>query len=199
MNIVAFQRAVKFFISKRTVESYAKLIRRKFEITDNLAGNAGWCDFLGEGEWGECTDAFQSGEEAKHLLQNLFSLDVESLEREYLIRIDPKSIPSHGIDIMREYQINTASSIEKVIQKKLQKPYPYLSKGYPKKGSLIVGVFDPAFQGFKKDFEITQTYLKELSNSIKASVQNSSFDKVILVDALAPFHADPENLVCSLF
>ncbi len=198
MGVIAFQRAVKFFIAKRTVESYSKLTGKKFKIADNLTGNVGWCDFLGEEEWGECTDAFQSGEEAKHLLQNLFSLDVEALEKEYLIRIDPKSLPSPKIDVMREYRINTTSSIENVIQKKLQKPYPYLSKGYPKKGVLIVGVFDPAFQGFKKDFEVTQTYLEKLSNSIQASVQNSSFDKVILVDALAPFHADPENFVCFL-
>jgi hypothetical protein len=199
MNEITFQRAVKFFIAKRTVESYSKLTEKNFEITDSLAGNTGWCDFLGADEWGECTDAFQSGEEAKYLLRNQFSLDTQSLEKEFHIRIDPNSIPTHGIGAMRKYQINTASSIENVIQKKLQKSYPYVAKGYHKKGTLIVGIFDPAFQGFKKDHEITPAYLERLSKMIKPSIQNSSFDKVVLVDALAPFHTDPENLVSSLF
>ena len=115
------------------------------------------------------------------------------------IEIDKATIPNPELDKIRGYQVNTKDIIKKSLHKKLKKRYPHQENGFPQKGTLILGIFDPAFGGFTADLELNKDSLRTLKNDTSQFCATSTFSKVILVDVLTPFEADPKNRVYELF
>lgn len=198
MKEISFHRALSFLLTKRTIQSYSKLTGKSYQIADTITGNSSWCDFFDQNDWGECTNAYQSDEQAKFQYQNLFSLDIQKLESEYPIKI----VDLPPAEIIKEsgvYVVNTSESLSCVINKKLKKNYPYQSKSYSRKGTLIVGIFDPVFGGFVQDLEINQNSLLQLKQELRPQFDDSSFSKILLVHPLTPFQDDPKNHTYELF
>lgn len=133
------------------------------------------------------------------MFKNLFNPDLKAIETEYSIQIDKTTIPTPELDKVRGYPVNTKDIIKKSLHKKLKKRYPHVENGFPQKGTLILGVFDPAFGGFTEDLELNKDSLRRLKNDTSQLYMTSTFSKVILVDVLTPFEADPENRVYELF
>lgn len=199
MKTIAFQRLISFLLTERTVKSYEGLSKKQFQLMDSPSGQTGRCDFIGEDQWGECTNIFQSHAEAKHLFQNLFAItSLKEIEEKYGVQIEPNSIPNAQEMMWREYEVNTKAKIKEEIEKKLKKSYPYPKNFYSAKGTLIVGIFDPSFSGFKRDIEISSHYLNALANDIHPLFKYSSFSNILLVDAMSPFDQEPENLTYML-
>ncbi len=189
-----FQNVIRFLLMERTIKSYGKLVNKKFQLLDTISGRTDWCDFVGENEWGECTNVIQNDEEAKYLFQNLFNIkDFQEFEKMYGIKIAPNSIPSSQGGDWREYRVDTKSRLRAGIEKKLTMIYPYQMNTFLETGTLIVEILDPSFCGFKKDIEISSSYLNKLSIDIDPLFQKSSFSSILLVDALNPFDQDVEN------
>ena len=59
MKPITFHRAIKFLLTERTIKSYGRLVNKKFQLLDTISGRTDWCDFVGENEWGECTNVIQ--------------------------------------------------------------------------------------------------------------------------------------------
>lgn len=193
MKTITFQCAIKFLLTERTVKSYERLVNKKFQVLDAITGQQGQCDFAGEEEWGECTNVIQTNEEA-HLFQNLFGIkDFQEFENLYGVKLAPNSIPSSQGGDWREYRVDTKSRLQAGIEKKLTMTYPRKVNSFLKKGTLIVEILDPSFCGFKRDIEISSSYLGKLAIDIDPLFQKSSFSSILLVDALNPFDQDAEN------
>lgn len=199
MKLLSYHRTISFLLTKRTLQSYEKLVGESYQIADSITGVNYWCDFYNKEEWGECTNAFQNDAEAEYMFKNLFNPDLNAIESEYSIQIDKTTIPTPELDKVRGYQVNTKDIIKKSLHKKLKKKYPHQEKGFPQKGTLILGIFDPAFGGFKEDLELNKDSLRTLKNDISQLCATSSFRKVILVDVLTAFQNDPDNRVYELF
>lgn len=199
MKLLSYHRTISFLLTKRTLQSYEKLVGKSYQIADAITGANYWCDFYNKEEWGECTNAFQNGVEAEYMFKNLFNPDLEAIETEYSIQIDKTTIPTPELDKVRGYQVNTKDIIQKSLHKKLKKKYPHQENGFPKKGTLILGIFDPAFGGFTADFELNIDSLRTLKKDIFPLCATSTFRKVILVDVLTAFQNDPDNRVYELF
>lgn len=197
--MIPFQRILKFQITKRIIDSYGKLVNKKFQLADHISGSQGWCDFFNQNEWGECTNTFQNPQEAEYIHKNLFKLDIEAIEKEYQIKVDKKTIPNQKQNIFREYSVNTNDRIIKRLEDKLNKKYSYEKYGFINKGILIVGIFDPSFSGFINDIELNKSVLDKLQKEMQTKCINSSFRKVLLVDALAPFENNLQNHVYEFF
>lgn len=199
MKLLSYHRTISFLLTKRTLQSYEKLVGKSYHIADSITGANYWCDFYNNEEWGECTNAFQNDAEAEYMFKNLFNPDLKAIETEYSIQIDKTTIPTPELDKVRGYQVNTKDIIKKSLHKKLKKRYPHVENGFPQKGTLILGIFDPAFGGFTEDLELNIDSLRRLKNDTSQLCVTSTFSKVILVDVLTPFEADPENRVYELF
>jgi hypothetical protein len=144
-------------------------------------------------------NTFQTSEEAKHMFQNLFNPNIEFIESTYSIQIDKKTIPTFKPGIIRQFRVNTKQIIKDVLIKKTKKNYPYKENGYSRKGILILGVFDPSFGGFKRDVEFNERSLKNLKMEVYTECVEGSFQKILLVDVLTPFHNDISNRTFELF
>lgn len=199
MKLLSYHRAISFLLTKRTLQSYEKLVGKSYQIADSIAGANYWCDFYNNEEWGECTNAFQNDAEAEYMFKNLFNPDLKAIETEYSIRIDKTTIPTPVLGKVRGYQVNTKDIIKNSLHKKLKKRYPHLENGFPQKGTLILGIFDPAFGGFTADLELNRDSLHTLKDDTSQLYKSSTFSKVILVDVLTPFEVDPKNRVYELF
>lgn len=199
MKPIAYHRVISFLLTKRTIESYEKLSGNSYQITDSITGITSWCDFVNQDEWGECTNAFQSNDQAEFLHKHLFELDIDSIENEYSIKIDRKSIPEKKSKTTQGYNVDTKQSIKEALNKKLVKKYPYQKNGYQRKGVLILGIFDPAFAGFKSDIELNRDVLDNLKIEVHLICTSSSFEKILLVDVMTPFQSDPQNRAFELF
>lgn len=185
---------IRFLLMERTIKCYGKLVHKNFKLLDTVSGETAWCDFVGENEWGECTNVIQNDKEAKYLFQNLFNIkDLHEFEKMNGIKIGPISIPSSQGGDWREYYVDTKSRLQAGIEKKLTMTYPYQANSFLKKGTLIIEILDPSFGGFRKDIEISRSYLDKLAVDIDPLFQKSSFSSILLVDALNPFDQDVEN------
>jgi hypothetical protein len=111
----------------------------------------------------------------------------------YGVKLAPNSIPSSQGGDWREYRVDTKSRLQAGIEKKLTMTYPHKANSFLKKGTLIVEILDPSFCGFKRDIEISGSYLGKLAIDIDLLFQKSSFSSILLVDALNPFDQDAEN------
>ncbi len=111
----------------------------------------------------------------------------------YGVKLAPNSIPSSQGGDWREYRVDTKSRLQAGIEKKLTMTYPRKVNSFLKKGTLIVEILDPSFCGFKRDIEISSSYLGKLAIDIDPLFQKSSFSSILLVDALNPFDQDAEN------
>lgn len=199
MKQIKYHRVLSFLLTKKTILSYEKFSGKSYQISDSITGSTAWCDFVNQEEWGECTNAFQSNAQAEFLYKHLFNLDIDTIENEYAIKIDTKSVPEKKSKTSQGYKINTKQSIKETLCKKLVKQYPYQKNGYLKKGVLILGIFDPAFAGFKNDIELNKHVLANLKTEMHLMCTSSSFEKIFLVDIMTPFQENHQNYVFELF
>jgi len=200
MKPISLHRVNQYCLVKQIVEKFEALKKQKFQIADKLGGQQGWCDAVDSDndDWLECVSVFQNEDLAENILKKLVCLvDIPQIEQEHSIKIDPNSKPcSKEIGV---YSVDTKTGIRDVVIKKTDKNYPYLINGYSEKGILIVGIYDPLFGGFKKDIELTELRLSDLREETQSLMKSSSFNEILLVDALSNFHHDPENLTYRLF
>ncbi len=195
---ISEHRAKTFLLEKELIKNYSQLSQKKFIQMDELTGRKHWCDMSTDREWGECTQVFQSNREAKIILKDLFKLDKERFEKEYEVSITPFS-QAFQEKKCYSYKLNTRESLKEALQKKLKKLYPYIQNNYSQKGLLLVGITQPVFNDFRNDGEISIVFLKKLRDDLCSVFKASSFKRVLLVNALSPFHENPEMSTYDLF
>lgn len=171
--------------------------RKAFRNADLITGSTGWCDFLGEDEWGEIVLVHQEHLPVQWLRTNLFSIDVAKVKEAYQIKVDPTSLPSPFES--GEYvesptiRLDTHAAIVKALENKLNKVYHHQREGLSDKGILVLTIHDPNFSGFDNDLEIRCKAL-DLA-ALKALTKNlapmSSFRNILLVNGLVPFETSP--------
>ena len=197
MKSIKHHRVLTYLLQGRAINSYAKMRRKAFRNADLITGSTGWCDFLGEDEWGEIVLVHQEQLPMQWLRTNLFSIDVAKVEEKYQIQVDPASLPSPlkpGEYIESPtIRLDTHAAIVKALENKLNKVYQYQREGFSDKGILILTIHDPNFGGFNNDLEIRCNTLD--LNALKVMTKNlaptSSFRKILLVDGLVPFETSP--------
>lgn len=199
MKSIKHYRVLTYLLQERVIDSYTKMRGKTFQNADLITGSTGWCDFLGEDEWGEIVLVHQEQLPVQCLRTNLFSIDVAKVEEKYQIQVDPTSIPSPLQS--GEYvesptiRLDTHAAIVKALENKLNKVYHYQREGFADKGILILTIHDPIFGGFDNDLEIRcgsldLAALKVLANNLAPM---SSFRSILLVDGLAPFEVSPSR------
>jgi len=201
MKSIKHHRVLTYLLQERSIDSYAKMRRKAFRSVDLITGSTGWCDFLGENEWGEIVLVHQEELPVQWLRTSLFSIDVAKVEEKYQIQVDvdPTSLPSPLKP--SEYvesptiRLDTHAAIVKALENKLNKVYHYQQKGFSDKGTLILTIHDPNFGGFDNDLEIRcntldLAALKALSKNLAPM---SSFRNILLVDGLVPFETSPSR------
>lgn len=199
MKTISYHRAVRFLHTQKTVQSYAKVTGKSFRVNDSIDGTTSWCDFLGEEEWGECTNAYQGEMEAGFLHKTHYNLNIEAFEKEYLVEIKKSSIPNEKLKEYRcYYPVNSKQIVKDGLVKKLEMRYRYRENGFSEKGTLILGIFDPVFGGFTNDLELNKPFLEKLRIELLPQFLKSSFRKIVLVDVLTLFQSDLKNLMYEL-
>jgi hypothetical protein len=185
LKTITNQRVIQFLRAKKAIEIYSKITNTSYEFRDVLGGSQHWCDFDNNSEWGEYTSLFQNESEAEFIHQQLYYIDNQKFNDDYQMTIDPNSIPQQKKSILRTYPINTPEEIEKAAKKKIIKNYPYKENNYSAKGTLLIGIVDPAFGGFGVDVEMTENRLSEMAQNIRPLISLSCFEKVVIIDELA--------------
>lgn len=179
------QRAIQFFRAKKAIDIYSKITNDSFRYRDVLGGPQHWCDFDNGIQWGEYTSIFQSDDEAKHIHQQLYHLDIQKLAEDYQVEVDVNSIPLPGQSELRSYPVNTIEELENAARKKIQKCYPYIENNFSSKGILLIGIVDPVFGGFGIDVEVTEYRLSKIAQNLRALIDSSCFEKIVIIDELA--------------
>lgn len=197
IKMVTHHRVLSYLLQNRTILSCGKLDKKEYRNVDSITGTTGWCDFLNESEWGEIILVHQENLLVQWLRGHLFEIDVKKVEEQYQIQVDPDSIPPPLQDscISPTILLDTHSAIRTGLEKKLNKIYPYQREGYLTKGTLVLAIFDPNFEGFSKNLEIecNTLDLESLKKLAEALAPKSSFNRVLLVDGLVPFDENPKN------
>ena len=202
-KMVTHHRVLTYLLQDRTINSYAKMMKKAYRNADSITGTTSWCDFLNEDDWGEIVLVHQENLSMEWLRKHMFSINVKEVEERYKIKIDPASIPPPlpGVCLSPTILLDTQSAIRLGLEKKLNKTYPYQREGYANSGTLILSIFDPHFGGFNEDLEIrcNTLDLEGLKKIAETLAPTSSFRRVLLVDGLTPFEENPPNCVYELF
>ena len=150
-----------------------------------LGGVQHWCDFDNGVQWGEYTSIFQNDDEAKHIHQHLYHIDIQKLTEDCYIQVDVTSIPPQGKSEERAYSVNTIEKIEQATRKKIQKSYSYKENNFSSKGILLIGIVDPVFGGFGADVEVTEYSLSKVAETLRPLIDQSCFEKIVIINELA--------------
>jgi len=185
LKTITYQRAIGFFRAKKAIDIYSKITNNSYQFRDILGGNQHWCDFDNGVQWGEYTSIFQNGDEAKHISQQLYHIDIQKLTEDYQIQVDVKSIPPQGKPEIRSYSVNTIEEIENAARKKIQKYYPHRENNFSSKGILLIGIVDPVFGGFGGDAEVTEYALGKIAQNLRSFIDQRCFEKIVIIDELA--------------